>query len=256
MLWDIFTTLFEPQLGIWIGNECNPFKKIDTAPNTLVSRLMVTLDSLRCSTKPDRHVVQLLRLPIETHHSTEDTVGETKVNQALMSAVHAFASRWLPVEYFRQSDASTISPWVAKRSFMETLWRQAHVDVVQVLTRPSYRSILALYLFAITPTSSHNPLHPSSHLCYESSLRQYLQLRLESQISTIHSFPSHTPAALGLHNQVEALLEEHTEFSHLEDSAYCKLSFSHDFPSPTWALNSLSSNVPQGLVLYVIPHGA
>ena len=30
VLWDIFTTLFEPQLGIWIGNDCNPLKRLAT----------------------------------------------------------------------------------------------------------------------------------------------------------------------------------------------------------------------------------
>ena len=29
-LWETFTTLFEPQLGLWIGNDCNPFKRITT----------------------------------------------------------------------------------------------------------------------------------------------------------------------------------------------------------------------------------
>ena len=30
VLWDIFTSLFEPQLGLWIGNDCNPFKRLTT----------------------------------------------------------------------------------------------------------------------------------------------------------------------------------------------------------------------------------
>lgn len=30
VLWDIFTTLFEPQLGIWIGNDCNPLTRLAT----------------------------------------------------------------------------------------------------------------------------------------------------------------------------------------------------------------------------------
>lgn len=30
LLWDIFTEIFEPQLGLWIGNDCNPFRHLDT----------------------------------------------------------------------------------------------------------------------------------------------------------------------------------------------------------------------------------
>ena len=93
---------------------------------------------------------------------------------------------------------------------MQTLWDQAHQDVLHVVTLPCYRSILALYLFAITPTVVSSRMHPVSQMCYEVSLRHYLQLRLESRISCPPLDPSHIN-----HDTIEQ-----AELGHLEDSAY------------------------------------
>lgn len=38
LLWDIFTRIFEPQLGLWIGNDCNPFKRIDTVSTNILQQ--------------------------------------------------------------------------------------------------------------------------------------------------------------------------------------------------------------------------
>ncbi|OHE90788.1 hypothetical protein CORC01_13928 [Colletotrichum orchidophilum] len=196
-LWDIFTSLFEPRLGLWIGNECNPFKRLTT---TLVSRLMVTLDAARSSLNADSSTVDTLRLPIDTSAREDDTgATEACINQALMSAVHAFSARWLPMSLFE--DAGQRSE-VGRRRLMQALWNQAHRDALLILTLPSYRSILALYLFAITPSLGPADSQMVSQLCYETSLRHYLHLRIKTRISTI------LPGT------------EREEFGHLEDSAY------------------------------------
>lgn len=202
-LWQIFTTLFEPQLGLWIGNDCNPFKRMTTAPKTLVSRLMVTLDGARHAARPNSVVSEMLRLPVSSFDagdSEEDS--EAHINQALMSAVHAFSARWLPVDLFQKAGRSDEA---ARRRLMQVLWEQAHQNMLSILTLPSYRSILALYLFAITPSGTSAPMSTVSQLCYETSLRHYLQLRLESRISIPRS---------------SGTVDDYEELSHLEDSAY------------------------------------
>jgi hypothetical protein len=218
-LWDIFTSLFEPQLGLWIGNECNPFKRLNTvrqdaspspmglclltpaqAPKTLVSRLMVTLDAARTSVNPDSSMADALRLPIcPSAHDDATDATEAYINQALMSAVHAFSARWLPISHFE--DAGQRGE-VGRRQVMQTLWNQAHRDAMPILTLPSYRSVLALYLFAITPSVDPSSSQMVSQLCYETSLRHCLQLRFRTRISVA------LPAT------------EREAFGHLEDSAY------------------------------------
>jgi len=169
---------------------------------------MVTLDTARRSVRVDPFVAETLRLPVGDPVSLDDDdPKEACINQALMSAVHAFSSRWLPTEFF---GAFFSGQEAARIRFMQTLWQQAHQDVLQVVTKPSYRSILALYLFSITPSMSLNSMHPESQMCYEASLRHHLQLKFESRISYAHW--DQVPASQCTIDRVE--------FGHLEESAY------------------------------------
>ncbi|ETN40865.1 uncharacterized protein HMPREF1541_05145 [Cyphellophora europaea CBS 101466] len=158
--------------------------------------------------KPETSIIERLRLPVAApRRAGDDDNMDTYVNQALMSAVHAFSSRWLPAGFFNTTGSDDQA---ARRRFMQTLWDQAHADVLCVLTLPCYRSILALYLFAITPLVGSSAMHPVSQMCYETSLRHYLQLRLESRISLPDVGPNqHVPNST-----------DRDELDHLEDSAY------------------------------------
>jgi hypothetical protein len=160
---------------------------------------MVTLDTARRSLTPDRAVVESLRLPIDplTDEESQESI-EARINQALMSAVHAFSARWLPADLFQEVDQRD---GAARQRLMQTLWSQAHQDALQILSLSSYRSSLALYLFAITPTVGPTGSTPISQLCYETSLRHHLQLRLESRLSS--TAPGAEP-----------------QLNHLQDSAY------------------------------------
>ncbi|OBT67854.1 hypothetical protein VE03_02576 [Pseudogymnoascus sp. 23342-1-I1] len=222
VLWDIFTSLFEPQLGLWIGNDCNPFKRLTTAPKTLVSRLMVTLDNSTRNPLPPETARKLgIR---ETALDDQGRVEEDAfINQALMSAVHAFAARWLSISHFRKpGETSTRDSIVMKECFVESLWQRAHNDVLPILTRPSYRSILALYLFGITPTSLGNKDRSASDLCLETSLRHYIKLRAEARITTHRILSESVPTAVDAHINVAetAALKSQEEYSHLADTAY------------------------------------
>ncbi|KAH8801422.1 hypothetical protein F5884DRAFT_514072 [Xylogone sp. PMI_703] len=224
VLWDIFTSLFEPQLGLWTGNDCNPFKRLTTAPKTLMSRLMVTLDN-SAHNYPDPHLVQKLgfqSIVIDKERKLEE---DAHINQALMSAVHAFSARWVPVNHFRKStgESGLHEAKDIKEFFVESIWKRALQDVFPVLTRPSYRSILALYLFGITPTSSNNKDRQSGSLCLETSLRHYLHLRTESRITenqkniapnSNHRFDGDEA------NTDNVTIKSQQEYHHLVDTAY------------------------------------
>lgn len=169
---------------------------------------MVTLDSARSFRRPDPSILEALRLPIDSSDlASEDDSDEACINQALMSAVHAFSSRWLPAGFFNKAGSADDH---SRKRFMQTLWDQAHQDVLRVLSLPSYRSMLALYLFAITPSVVSNRTHSISQMCYEVSLRHCLQLRLETRVS---------PPQIRFYQDSQSPLEQ-AELGHLEESAY------------------------------------
>src|ERR1700712_3745488 len=108
---------------------------------------MVTLDGLTPS-RLDRSVALVTALPDTLLKDEDEDEQNTVINQALISAVHAFSARWLPISRFGKGIATDIQKLTAtKEYFVENIWKRAHKDVLRVLTRPSYRSILALYLF-------------------------------------------------------------------------------------------------------------
>ncbi|KAB5585770.1 hypothetical protein GE09DRAFT_37712 [Coniochaeta sp. 2T2.1] len=208
VLWDIFTTLFEPQLGIWIGNDCNPLKRLATGPLSPETVRKLGLRDVAYSTPLDR--------------AEEDAL----INQALMSAVHVFAARWLPICHFREpgeTETRGRGAGMRKELFVESLWHRARNDVLPILTRPSYRSILALYLFGITPTSLDNKDRAISDLCLETSLRQYVPLRSKARI-TPHQVPRDSTPTVGHGHgtvpETAATTRAQEEYAHLLDTAY------------------------------------
>lgn len=67
------------------------------------------------------------------------------VNQVLKAAVHAFSVRWLPL-LVRERIRNEFLNDLAQR-----LWYDARTKVLLVLQRRCFRSILALYVFGMTP---------------------------------------------------------------------------------------------------------
>jgi hypothetical protein len=61
MLMDIFTTLFEPQLGLWIGNNCNPVKRRNTIRNN------IKFDFRRSRIQAAKAIVARLRVTLGDH---------------------------------------------------------------------------------------------------------------------------------------------------------------------------------------------
>lgn len=183
---------------------------------------MVTLDNSSRNPLPPETARKLgiREIALDDQGRVEE---DALINQALMSAVHAFAARWLSIGHFRKpGETSTRDSIVMKECFVESLWQRAYNDVLPILTRPSYRSILALYLFGITPTSLGNKDRPASDLCLETSLRHYIKLRAEARITTHRILSESAPTVVDGHRNVAetAALKSQEEYSHLADTAY------------------------------------
>jgi hypothetical protein len=179
---------------------------------------MVTLDSLNPS-NPYAVSPQITAFPSMLFGADDPHEQNAVINQALISAVHAFSARWLPAGRFaRGTDTDVQRATEIKEYFLESIWKRAHSDVLRVLTRPSYRSILALYLFGTTPTTPKNKDRCIADHCFETCLRQYLQLRARSSTRTSHSAIETRP---NLHLQeTTGQVQARKELKHLEDTAY------------------------------------
>lgn len=179
---------------------------------------MILLDnSSSSSIDPSTHrQLGLFDIEISEQDRSEQ---EHIINQALISAVHAFSARWMPLSCFGQATAANLPKLVTiKEQFIDSIWKRARKDVTQVCTRPSYRSILALYLFGVTPTSSKNKDRPIADYCMETSLRHFVQLRARKRVNE-------TQTPLNSTSNIEPVLEvsmeaAQDEHRHLEDTAY------------------------------------
>lgn len=85
------------------------------------------------------------------HHPTDTAFyspnRDKEIERCLRSALHAYTARWLPL--FMQREPSGYS--VQCDEIALACWREARKDMLKVINRPSYRSVLALYLFGQTP---------------------------------------------------------------------------------------------------------
>jgi hypothetical protein len=100
-----------------------------------------------------------------------------QIEQTLRYAIRAFGSPWLqsasPVNHLSVSQAEDI----ARQS-----WRTARKDMLKAINRPSYRSILALYLFSQTPLPNGIPEAEVQHgisgpVCIQTALSHLQHLR-------------------------------------------------------------------------------
>ncbi|KAH0836045.1 hypothetical protein FOPE_04191 [Fonsecaea pedrosoi] len=110
-MWHIFSSIFETALGVWLGSGCCPYPGL---PDTV---------------SPGNVCVK----------------ADTVVNQALNVAVHAFSVRWLPLIAGTTVSVERLNDLASK------LWQDARSKILLILQRRCYRSILALYIFGMTP---------------------------------------------------------------------------------------------------------
>ncbi|KAH8821344.1 hypothetical protein F5884DRAFT_83854 [Xylogone sp. PMI_703] len=171
-LWKAFSQVFEPVLALWINPDCSPYRVSSHIPCKHITQLAAILDQRSCECWLARHSHD------EAPHICikDDPI----INQALVAAVHAFSLRWLPL--------ITNQTWNTKQLVVlgRHLWENARSKILQVLDRPSYKSVLALYLFGLTPTlpdSSENGALNGviGEVSVDMALRQFHSLRVKRQ---------------------------------------------------------------------------
>ncbi|ETI29303.1 hypothetical protein G647_01756 [Cladophialophora carrionii CBS 160.54] len=101
---------------------------------------------------------------------------DAQLDQFLDHAIQSFAARWLPLTYRSSLPGLPLADIVCR------LWRRAHNDMLKVINRPSYRSMLALLLFALTPipvgVCEEEELEGvSGQVCVHAALQQIQTLR-------------------------------------------------------------------------------
>lgn len=101
----------------------------------------------------------------------EIRAGDQQFDLFLDHAIEAYAARWLHLTT-EHSTTETV----------KSLWRRARRDMLKVINRPSYRSMLSLLLFALTPipteiSDSEELDGVSGQFCVHAALQQVQSLR-------------------------------------------------------------------------------
>lgn len=106
----------------------------------------------------------------------EPRVKDRLIDQSLRSTIAAFSARWL------YNTARSSQSELHHQNIVLALWRTARRDMLRVINRPSYRSMLSLFLFALTPIPSGISEEEeidgiSGQACVHAALQQIQTLR-------------------------------------------------------------------------------
>lgn len=112
---------------------------------------------------------------------SDDGTGDAKerlrqMEESLDGAILAFAARWLPLA------VPGIDRDGGECNAIQALWRHARLDMLNVINRASYTSMLALFLFALTPipagiSAKEEGFGLSGQACVHAALQHIQTLR-------------------------------------------------------------------------------
>jgi hypothetical protein len=153
MLWakHIFRCGFETTFGVLLGRYGCPFvyvpqrsskdmrANLDMIRNDPSSEISEPLSTLvgRLDTEHEAHAPERISAPGLLAPATDDLIEE-----CLDRAILAFTARWLPSKVLAVENRDEVT---------SNTWRDSRSAMLMLLNRISYRSVLALYLFAQTP---------------------------------------------------------------------------------------------------------
>ncbi|KIX06491.1 uncharacterized protein Z518_04467 [Rhinocladiella mackenziei CBS 650.93] len=171
----IYESVFETIFGSWMGRYSNPFAFGEHSLSDMsvsIRRLCRQLDKWMDEGYDNPGAILDFGTPSD---STKRQI-DLQIDQSLDHAIEAFAARWLPLT--SRATSSELSSAVVIRG----LWRCAHKDMLKVINRPSYRSMLTLLLFALTPIpagiSDEEELdRVPGQVCVHAALQQIQELR-------------------------------------------------------------------------------
>ncbi|KAH6663824.1 hypothetical protein B0J14DRAFT_494338 [Halenospora varia] len=192
--------------------------KCDTYLNIIsITRLYVTLDKWVAE---GRHASgSATNNSIET--SEVDGEREDQLDLSLAKAIHCFSARWLYL-----GDISGLQcPQYSCYNFLTRLfWRTARKDMLKVINKISYRSVLTLLLFGLTPTPTGLDKDEEAdgltgQICMRLGLEMLHQLRV--QLSAPQFYTSKVLRGIK-DGQLNAMAEDSygSEFISIESAAY------------------------------------
>ena len=169
-----------------MGRSCNPFtfqgprSDASSTQGKLASDntdLIISISSI-CA-QLDRWAVEHSAAPTSQLYSgriLKAVDDETLTQRSLDLAIQAFAARWLPLV------TDTTSTGISSHELAKKLWREARVDMMNVVNRPCYRSALSLILFGLTPiptdiTEEEENAGLPGDLSIQAALQQVYMLR-------------------------------------------------------------------------------
>ncbi|KAJ0418650.1 hypothetical protein BJY00DRAFT_324813 [Aspergillus carlsbadensis] len=161
---------------------------------------------------------RLDRWMMEMTGHREQTVEDRLADESLRNTIACFSARWLPLASREPTTASSY------QSVIHTLWRQARRDMLRVINRPSYRSMLSLFLFAMTPVPAEITEEEEAdgifgQVCIHAALQQIQTLRARQRSlqfnGTKVSQPTKPKTGLSIPMTVET-----TDFITAENIAY------------------------------------
>jgi hypothetical protein len=139
-------------------------------------------------------------------------------DDSLRSSIAAFSARWLPIVSMNPQ------PELHYQSMIHALWRHARRDMLRVINRPSYRSMLTLFLFALTPIpagiSQEEELDGvSGQACIHAGLQQIQMLRARQRSLQFNGTNVSQPVKAKVISTIPATIGA-TDFLDAENIAY------------------------------------
>ncbi|KAK7215872.1 hypothetical protein V2G26_003875 [Clonostachys chloroleuca] len=164
---------FEIVFGSWMGRYSCPFLfgQDDLAERYIsISDLCRYLDRYMANSSKEN------QSPAQEQGSPQGKKLDVLIERSLRNTIAAFATRWLPIT---SPDGSVD---LSNPNEMQTMWRQARRDMLRIINRPSYRSMLSLFLFSLTPipigiSEDEETDGISGQTCVHAALQQVQSLR-------------------------------------------------------------------------------
>ncbi|KIW32678.1 uncharacterized protein PV07_04207 [Cladophialophora immunda] len=163
---------------------------------------------------------------------------EQQIDRCLRSALHAYIARWLPLFLRTESGARHSVPPLDEIS--RSCWRTARKDMLKAINLPSYRSVLALYLFGQTPVplgiSPEEELDGiSGVVCSKTALLHVQQLRERQRCCQFNGsgFSAWSDASPDAHDKNPTAAAAASPTTHLTE-AYLNLESRAYWATVTW----------------------
>lgn len=194
---------------------------------SFVTRIAIELDERRSTDQDVSSTASDLLSPISrssTGRSTRDAI----LDDALRHSIYAYAARWLPVRSALDvaNPGDTARSRTKQQQIREQFWYKAREGVHAALTRPSWRSVLALLLFTLTEMPINNDDPGISDLCTQTLFHHFVRLTSPFKQSAARPLAQSTTSIPLAQTAVEysmppkQKLEINPRTQHLQDSIY------------------------------------